>query len=96
MRFAAATKFCCRDKDFHKNSPVHTNVAAACCVPQRVAGVAETSRLTSTLGAICPCDVSPQRVAATRSRLTCIFGVICRRELLLPNLIVAKCAQVQP
>ena len=28
----AATKFCCSDKDFHKNSPVHTKrfVAAMC------------------------------------------------------------------
>ena len=27
-----ATKFCCSDKDFHKNSPVHTKqfVAATC------------------------------------------------------------------
>ena len=38
----AATKFCCRDKDFHKNSPVHTKglVAATCChnvLPQLVA-----------------------------------------------------------
>ena len=31
-RVVAATKFCCRDKDFHENSPVHTKrfVAAMC------------------------------------------------------------------
>ena len=33
VRLVAATKFCCSDKDFHKNSPVHTErftVAATC------------------------------------------------------------------
>ena len=32
VRLVAATKFCCSDKDFHKNSPVHTKrfVAATC------------------------------------------------------------------
>ena len=32
LRLVAATKFCCGDKDFHKNSPVHTKrfVAATC------------------------------------------------------------------
>ena len=32
LRLVAATKFCCRDKDFHKNFPVHTKrfVAATC------------------------------------------------------------------
>ena len=32
MRLVAATKFCCSDKDFHKNSPVHTEqfVTAMC------------------------------------------------------------------
>ena len=32
VQIVAATKFCCRDKYFHKNSPVHTKrfVAAMC------------------------------------------------------------------
>ena len=32
MRLFAATKFCCSDKDFHKNSPVHSKrfVATTC------------------------------------------------------------------
>ena len=32
VRLVAATKLCCSDKDFHKNSPVHTKrfVAATC------------------------------------------------------------------
>ena len=32
VRLVAVTKFCCRDKDFHKISPVHTKrfVAATC------------------------------------------------------------------
>ena len=32
VRLVGATKFCCRDKDFHKISPVHTKrfVAAVC------------------------------------------------------------------
>ena len=32
VRLVAATRLCCRDKDFHKNSPVHTKrfVAATC------------------------------------------------------------------
>ena len=32
LQHVAATKFCCKDKDFHKNSPVHTKtfVAATC------------------------------------------------------------------
>ena len=31
-RFVVVTKLCCRDKDFYKNSPVHTKqlVAAMC------------------------------------------------------------------
>ena len=42
VRLVAATKFCCGDKDFHKNSPVHAKgfVAATCrhnVVPQLVA-----------------------------------------------------------
>ena len=42
VRLVAATKFCCGDKDFHRNSPVHTKrlVAAACrhnVLPQLVA-----------------------------------------------------------
>ena len=33
LQHAAATKFCCRDKDFHKNSPVRKKrFAAATCV----------------------------------------------------------------
>ena len=48
-------KFCCRYRDFHRNSPVHSE-------------------------AVCPSDVSPQRVAAT-SRPIGTHGVICRREL---------------
>ena len=38
VRLVAATKFCCSDKDFHENSPVHTErfvaamaVAMTCC-----------------------------------------------------------------
>ena len=32
VQIVAATKFCCKDKYFHKNSPVHTKrfVAAMC------------------------------------------------------------------
>ena len=34
VRLVVVTKFCCSDKDFHKNSPVHTKrfVAAMCCL----------------------------------------------------------------
>ena len=33
LQHVAAIKFCCRDKDFHQISPVHTKrlVAATCC-----------------------------------------------------------------
>ena len=48
-------------------------------------------KLSSTHEAICRCDVSPHRVAAT-SRPTCTHGVICRRDELLQRLqLVAKC-----
>ena len=63
LRLAAATKFCCGDKDFHRTSPVHSE-------------------------AICRCDVSSHRLAAT-SRRACSHGVICRRAVLLQ--LVAKC-----
>ena len=39
-------------------------------------------KFSSTHEAICRCDMSPHRVAAT-SRPTCTHGVICRRDLLL-------------
>ena len=41
-----------------------------------------SQKFSSTHEAICRCDVSPQRVAAT-SRPTCTHGVISRLDLLL-------------
>ena len=46
VRLVAATKFCCSDKDFHKNSPVHTKrFVAAKRAPHHVAA---TCRLVCT------------------------------------------------
>ena len=47
-----------------------------------------SQKLSSTREAICLCDMSPHRVAAT-SRPTCSHGAICRRDVLLQ--LVALC-----
>lgn len=48
------TKFCCRDKDFHKNSPVHIRFVVATCHT--------TCCLTCTQPVICHCDMLQQCV----------------------------------
>ena len=61
VRLVAATKFCCRDKDFHKISPGHTKrfVTAMCrrnMLLQLVAGPVHTEW---SVAAICCCNLSP-------------------------------------
>ena len=48
----AVTKFCCRDKDFHKISPVHLKWLS-------LQQVAAASHQTCTHGVICRCNLSP-------------------------------------
>ena len=60
VRLFAATKFCCRDKDFHKISPVRTKrlIAAMCCrnmLLQLVEGPVHTEWSVATS---CCCNLS--------------------------------------
>ena len=84
--FVAATEFCCRNKS-HRFSLI--GFFATCCsdkIPLRRQRFSQ--RFSSTHGAICRCDVSPHRVAATCCPI-CSHGVICRCDVLLQ--LVAQC-----
>ena len=59
-QLSAVTKFCFGDKDFHKNSPVHTRRLSLQRVQQLVAG---TYRPTCTHGVICHYEVLQRHVA---------------------------------
>ena len=70
MRVVAATKFHCRDKDFHKISPVHTKrfVAAMCRHDMLLQLV---SRRTCSHGVICCLDLLLQLVAQCVPKFQC-------------------------
>ena len=59
--FVAATKFCCGDKDFHKNSPVHTKrfVAATCRLTLLLQLVARPVHTEWSVAATCCSNLSP-------------------------------------
>ena len=61
VRLVAATKFCCIDKDFYKNSPVHTKrfVAATCRRNVLLQLVAGPVHLDWSVAATCCCNFSP-------------------------------------
>ena len=61
LRLVAATKFCCGDKDFHKNSPVHTKrfVAATCRLTLLLQLVARPVHMEWYVAATCCCNLSP-------------------------------------
>ena len=61
LRLVAATKFCCGDKDFHKNSPVHTKgfVAATCHLTLLLQLVAWPVHMEWSVAATCCCNLSP-------------------------------------
>ena len=61
LRLVAATKFCCGDKDFHKNSPVHTKgfVAATCHLTLLLQLVAWPVHMEWSVAAKCCCNLSP-------------------------------------
>ena len=61
LRLVAATKFCCGDKDFHKNSPVHTKrfVAATCRFTLLLQLVARPVHMEWYVAATCCCNLSP-------------------------------------
>ena len=61
LRLVAATKFCCGDKDFHKNSPVHTKrfVAATCRLTLLLQLVARPVHMEWSFAATCCCNFSP-------------------------------------
>ena len=60
-RHVAATKFCCGDKDFHKNSPVHTKrfVAATCRLTLLLQLVARPVHTEWSVAATCCSNLSP-------------------------------------
>ena len=60
LRLVAATKFCCGDKDFHKNSPVHTMrfVAATCRLTLLLQLVARPVHMEWYVAATCCCNLS--------------------------------------
>ena len=61
LRLVAATKFCCGDKDFHKNSPVHTKrfVAATCRLTLLLQLVARPVHTEWSVAATCCSNLSP-------------------------------------
>ena len=61
LRLVAVTKFCCGDKDFHKNSPVHTKrfVAATCRLTLLLQLVARPVHMEWLVAATCCCNLSP-------------------------------------
>jgi len=61
LQFVAATKFCCRDKDFHKNSPVHTKrfVAATCRLTLLLQLVARPVHTEWSVATTCCSNLSP-------------------------------------
>ena len=61
LRLVAATKFCCGDKDFHKNSPVHTKrfVAATCRFTLLLQLVARPVHMEWYVASTCCCSLSP-------------------------------------
>ena len=65
LRLVAATKFCCGDKDFHKNSPVHTKrfVAATCRLTLLLQLVARPVHMEWSVAATCCCNLSPEKQA---------------------------------
>ena len=61
LRLVAATKLCCGDKDFHKNSPVHTKrfVAATCRLTLLLQLVARSVHTEWSVTATCCSNLSP-------------------------------------
>ena len=61
VRLVAATKFYCRDKDFHQISPVHTKrfVAAICRRNMLLQLVARPVHTEWSVAATCCCNLSP-------------------------------------
>ena len=61
LQLVAATKFCCGDKDFHKNSPVHTKrfVAATCRLTLLLQLVARPVHMELHVAATFCCNLSP-------------------------------------
>ena len=61
LRLVAATKFRCGDKDFHKDSPVHTErfVAATCRLTVLLQLVARSVHMEWSVAATCCCNLSP-------------------------------------
>ena len=61
LPLVAATKFCFGDKDFHKNSPVHTKlfVAATCRLTLLLQLVARPVHMEWSVAATCCCNLSP-------------------------------------
>ena len=61
LRLIAATKFCCGDKDFHKNSPVHTKrfVVATCRLTVLLQLVARPVHMEWSVAATSCCNLSP-------------------------------------
>ena len=61
VRLVAATKLCCRDKDFHKKFPVHTKrfVAATCRRNVLLQPVDEPVHMEWSVAATCCCNLSP-------------------------------------
>ena len=61
LQLVAATKFCCGDKNFHKNSPVHTKrfVAATCRLTLLLQLVARPVHMEWSVAATCCSKLSP-------------------------------------
>ena len=72
VRLVAATKLCCRDKDFHKKFPVHTKrfVAATCRRNVLLQPVDEPVHMEWSLAATCCCNLSP----SVYRPLVCVCG----------------------
>ena len=85
LRLVATTKFCCGDKDFHKNSPVHTKqfVAAMCRLTLLLQLVARPVHMEWSVAATCCCNLSPGLVCTDlNTRKSCKFCLpFCRNRI---------------
>ena len=71
LRLVAAKKFCCGDRDFHKNSPPHTKrfVAATCRRDMLLQLVARPLHMEWSVAATCCCNLSPSVYRPLRAAL---------------------------
>ena len=95
LRLIAVTKFCCGDKDFPKNSPVHTKrfVAAMCRRNVLLQLVARPVHTEWSVASTCCCNLSPDLYTQS-DQWPRLVAATCRstaRSDQSPRLVAATC-----